>query len=91
VYTAAFPSFRSRSNAAEQGVQSFRREESGSNIRYSPSGLPVGQLSGKFGLPGVQPAKSLCFIPPSTSMMNLLQTECVMGMSCHLCSALLLS
>ncbi len=54
VCAAAHPSFRSRSNAAEQGAPSFlqRMEESGSNLRYSPSGLPVGQLSGKYQLPG---------------------------------------
>lgn len=28
-------------------------EDSGTNIRYSPSGLPVGQLSGKIYLPGM--------------------------------------
>ena len=64
VRAAAHPSFRNRPNAAEQGDPSFlqRMEESGSNISYSPSGLPAGQLSGKVHLPGLlltQPLSAL--------------------------------
>ena len=79
--------FHGTSATAEQGGDGFlaRMEESGSNIRYSPSGTPNGQLSGKMTLSGAMARPVSCLDIIASGRLHLMLQLVQAGGTCKAC------